>query len=102
MATETIFTEGDQAAIFYQKARDLAGDLAVEWEKTLDNPGLAPAMHIGAIEGFIDALVRLGGLEPTIEFLEKTTAGLREAAQKLEAESKSQASAPKDVGTPRA
>lgn len=86
MTTKTFFTEDEQAAIFYEKGRELAADLAVEWEKTIDNPALAPAMHIGVIEGFITALARLDGLELTLEFLDKTAAGIREAAKRLEDE----------------
>jgi|GEM_PF-6334957 len=102
MATETTFTEGEQAAIYHAKGLELGAEIAEGWEKSIDNPAIAPAAHLGAIESLVLALLRLVGAEATLEFLDRTAAGIRASAQKREVESESQTSTHDDVGAPRA
>jgi hypothetical protein len=73
MATETILTEDEQAQIYHKKGYELGAELAKGWEATIDNPAIAPAAHLGAIESLVVALLRLVGSEATLAFLNRLT-----------------------------
>lgn len=80
MATETILTEGDQAAIYHKTGFELGAELAKGWEKSINDPALAPAVHLGAIESLVIALLRLGGAETTLAFLNRLADDVRKGS----------------------
>lgn len=80
MAAETILTEDEQAAMYHKTGFELGAELAKGWEKSIDNPPIAPAVHLGAIELLTLALLRLVGAEMTLVFLNRLADDVRKAA----------------------
>lgn len=80
MATETILTEDEQAAIYHKTGFEIGAELATKWEATIDNPTIAPAAHLGAIESLVMALLRLIGSETTLAFLNRLADDIRKGS----------------------
>jgi hypothetical protein len=80
MATETILTEDEQAAMYHKTGFEIGTDLATKWEAMIDNPTIAPAAHLGAIESLIVALLRSVGSETTLAFLTRLADDVRTVA----------------------
>ncbi len=80
MATETLLTEDEQAAIYHKTGFELGAELAKGWEKSIDNPAIAPAVHLGAIESLTLALLRLVGSETALAFLNRLADDVRKAS----------------------
>jgi hypothetical protein len=80
MATETILTEDEQAQIYHKTGYELGAELATNWEASIDNPAIAPAAHLGAIESLVVALLRLVGSETTLAFLNRLADDVRKAS----------------------
>jgi hypothetical protein len=80
MATETILSEDEQAAMYHKTGFEIGAEIATKWEATIDNPAIAPAALLGAIESLVVALLGLVGSEATRAFLNRLADDIHRAS----------------------